>query len=345
MTAVVDHQGTLVEQFKDALVDGRVAVACGRDLHGEGVPVDALVHIFGIEPFEHLHHELGIAHVLVVVAVIAQHQDGVLPGTGRHVLHIGNGLVNSLAGLLCRHYGEAPHAHIGFVAEQVASLAVVKQAVVVLHHKRAGSAERLHRLKAGQVVVGRGATPVVAEHTVVPRPVAEEQQVAGHLALVRSTVVEHLQEAPYGRGIARAGRELVVYLVSCNHLRREAVAFAVRLGKALSLCRQRSACGHDDDVVRRGCGAEVLVGNDRAAMYLVRGIVARCRGVADADEVQPSADAGGAVVGEREARLLRQRRGLERGLGKAAVAVGTVGGDGDCAERDVVGLHGDSRSG
>ena len=250
MTAVVDHQGTLVKQLKNTLVDGGVAVTRCRDLHGEGVPVDTLVHIFGIEPFQHPHHVLGIAHVLVVVSVVTQHEDGVLPGTGSHVLHIGNGFIDSLAGLLHRHHGEAPHADIRFITLQIAPLAVVEQAEIVLHDERTCGAERLHRLEAGQVVVGRGTTPVIAEHTVVPGSVAEKQQVAGHLAFVRCTVVEHLQETANGGSIAGAGGELVVNLVGRYHLHREAVTFAVSLCKALSLCCQGAAGRHDDDVVR-----------------------------------------------------------------------------------------------
>ena len=136
MTAVVDHQGTFVEQLEQALAHGGVAVSGGGHLHGVGVPVDALYHIVGVVAFEHECHLLGIAHVLVVVAVVAQHENRVLPRSGIGVVHVGDDLVDGIACLRYAGHGEASHADIHLVEEQALAFAIVKQAEVVLHHIR-----------------------------------------------------------------------------------------------------------------------------------------------------------------------------------------------------------------
>ena len=148
MTAVVDHQGTFVEEFEQALAHGGVAMPGSRHLHRIGIPVDTLHHIVGVVAFEHLYHLLGIAHVLVVVAIVAQHEDGVLPCAGIGIVHITDYFVYGITGLRYGGHGEASDADIHLVVEQAAALTVVEQTEVVLHHIRRGGTERTFCFKA-----------------------------------------------------------------------------------------------------------------------------------------------------------------------------------------------------
>ena len=73
--------------------------------------------------------------------------------------------------------------------------------------------ERVLAFEAEQEVVWVIAFPVCAAHPVVPRSVAEKQQVTGHVVLSLSPVVEHFHIPTVGRGIRRTAGELIVQLI------------------------------------------------------------------------------------------------------------------------------------
>ena len=73
--------------------------------------------------------------------------------------------------------------------------------------------ERVLALETEQEIVRVTAAPISRAHPVVIGTIAKEQQVAGHLLVCLSAVVEHLHISAVGRRIRRATTKLMIELV------------------------------------------------------------------------------------------------------------------------------------
>ena len=102
-----------------------ICVSGRRRYTGVCVPHDALYLNGRIDALNHLCHFVGIAHVLVVVAVVAHKHHHVLPAAGIFVLGVAYGLVNHYLCFFCGAHGEASHSHVELVCLRIAALAVV----------------------------------------------------------------------------------------------------------------------------------------------------------------------------------------------------------------------------
>ena len=99
MAGVVHHQSTTLHLLTNELLYLGIAIACGGGLAGIGVPIDLLLVERGIIGSHDLCHSLSILHVAVVVAIVTQDADGVLPRGSMVVGAIVNNLIDHGRGL------------------------------------------------------------------------------------------------------------------------------------------------------------------------------------------------------------------------------------------------------
>ena len=136
---------------------------------------------------------------------------------------------------------------------------VVEQTEEIVADEAVHRTERVVALEAEQEVVRIIAAPLCTVHTVVPRTVAIEQQVSGHIRLRRSPVVEHLHIAAIGRCVGRSARELIIQLVGRHDSHAQTVALLMQRLDAFSLCQPLLRSGYDDHHVHSPIGMMVLV--------------------------------------------------------------------------------------
>ena len=163
--------------------DLRIRVSRGRCHLVVGVP-HHLAHVVGrVQGLHEVGRLVGVAHVNVVVAVVAHHHDGVFPVAGVAVLNIAYGLVYHHLGILFRVDGQSAHGHVAHVELadrrrcKVGALAVVEIREEAVVYIAVHGAERVVALVGKQEVVGVEVLALGGEHAVVPYAGAEEQDV------------------------------------------------------------------------------------------------------------------------------------------------------------------------
>ena len=191
---------------------------------------------------------IGIVHVLVLITIIAHEANGVLPRACLLVVDIVFYLVDSNLRLLSRTGRYTTYSHIGLVADDNAtSFVIVQHTEVVVGDIAAGFAIGILALIAQQEIAGRTIAPSVQQHTVVPRAIAQQQEVAGHVLLAFGPVVEHLQITAIGIGIRGSTGEFIVQLISRDYLHAQSVMFLVQLLQTFGLRLQLLGFRNDDD--------------------------------------------------------------------------------------------------
>ena len=253
MTGIVHDECSLLLILLHEFLHLGIAVARRRGLAREGIPHHFPDQIAGMVLGSFVGCIVHVAHVHIIITVVAHEHEGVLPGAGITVLGIADDLVHHHLRVVLGCHGESSHSGIGQagrplngIAAGGEGLAVVQQAEELVGHVAVGFAERVLALVAQQVVVNRGRAPVVGQHAVVPRAVAEQQQVAWLVGLARGTVVQHFHISLVGGGIGRAAREFVVDFVGGHDSHPQAVLLAVECCQALGLRAQFLRGGNDD---------------------------------------------------------------------------------------------------
>ena len=227
-----------------------------------------------------LYGGIGLTHVHVAVAVVAHEAECVLPVAGVGIGGVVDDFVDHDFGLGLSAGRQTAHADVGAVAlGQAGALALVEHTEEIVADVAHGLAERVLAFIAQQIVVGRSLTPVGGKHTVVPGPVAEEQQIARHVGLALSTVVEHLQVAAVGVGVGCAAAELVEELVGRHDAHAQRIALLVQSLQSLGLRQQFLRRRNDDDHIGGSVGMMVLIGDAIDKLRLGEGVAAepRCR--------------------------------------------------------------------
>ena len=259
MAGIVHHECSILHLLAQEGGNLGIGVALDGAHTLVGIPIDLVQLHRGVGHTHLLSHLVGTAHVTVVVAVIAQHIDEILPRTGIGAGHKGDALIHHHLGFLLGGDREAAYAHIHLLYERIGTLAVVEQTEVVLHHIAEYVAETVVALIAEQIVVGRIGLPSIGNHTVVPGAITHEKQIAGSFCIGACTVVEHLQEAAVSRSVRRSARELIVYLVGTEDAHSQSVMFCMGIGQALSLPQELAAGGDDDDHIQTVGSMQILV--------------------------------------------------------------------------------------
>ena len=107
VTDVVQHEGTVVEQLEHLLACCRIDVARAVGALGEGIEIDAVIHIAVAAELPHVFEcVVRLAHVHAIVAVVGNHNHCVFP---RAEILAGNVTVQ-----LIHHFlslGDAFHRH------------------------------------------------------------------------------------------------------------------------------------------------------------------------------------------------------------------------------------------
>ena len=242
VAGIVHDECALLLVLLHELCHLRIAITRRRRLARVGVPHHFLDEIAGMALVGFNGGIVDVAHVGIAIAVVAHKDESVLPGAGILVFAIADDLVHHHLCIALRRHGEAAYGHIGqsggpFVGIVTSGegFAIVEHAEELIADVAVGLAERVVALEAEQVVVGRGLSPVAAEHAVIPCAVAEEQQEARFVGLGFGTVVEHLQIALVGGGIGGSAGELVIELIGRHNAHAQTVMGAVELGQPLGL--------------------------------------------------------------------------------------------------------------
>ena len=115
VSAIVDHKCPLIEEFEQALTHSRVTIARRGDLHRESIPIDSLHHVIWVFAFEHLGHKLGIGHVAILVAIVTQHKDRILPGASISISDIRLHLIYHFTSLRHGGHGKTSHTDVHLV--------------------------------------------------------------------------------------------------------------------------------------------------------------------------------------------------------------------------------------
>ena len=224
--------------------------------------------------------------MVVHVVLYLVHHDGCVVGTTRR---------------------DAPHGSIRLVVgHHVAALAVVQHTEVVVRHVAVRLTIAVLALVAQQEVVGRAVLPRCRQHAVVPRTVAQQQQVARHVVLRLRTVVEHLHVAAVGVGVRCTAGELVVQLVGGYDGDAQSVLLLVQGLQPLGLCQQLLCGGYDNHHVGSFVGMVVLVrdvidvfrcGECLVAGRCAVGLLGVCRDVVQAHVGHPAVGCQRHLVG------------------------------------------------
>ena len=266
MSVVVHHQRPVGHLLFDQLRHVGIGIARCRGYALVGIPVDLIHGIAREIALHHVRHPVGCCHVRIAVAVVAHHADHILPGTGIHVISIVQRLVYQHLRLQFVTGRETAYGHIGLTQIDTHPtpllldlLFIVEQTEEVVAHVAVHVAERVLALEAQQEVVRIIATPVCAQHTVIPGTVAEEQQVAGHVGFRLRPVIEHLHIAAVGRSIRRTAGEFIIQLVGRHDPHPQPVVGLVPGLDALCLRQHLLICRNDDHHVHRLVGMVVLI--------------------------------------------------------------------------------------
>ena len=260
MTRIVHDEGTYLHLLPDEGGHCGVAVSISRLLYGVGVPQYFLHVVARIVAFHHLCHSFGIVHVAILVAIVAHHDDGVLPGTGLCVQDIADGLVDSGVSIFGRTCGDSSYGYVYLVGEHVGSLTIVEQTEIVIADVALRFAEGVVALVAEEEVIGRCREPLLRAHAVVPGTVAKEKKEAWTLRnVIAGTVVEHLHVAAVGIGVRCATGELIEQLVGYHDIHAQAVVVLMELLQPFCLRCKVSVGRDDDDHVGLWVGVEVLI--------------------------------------------------------------------------------------
>ena len=239
MAGVVDDEGSRGLQLLDFLRGVGVSVARGGGDTRIGIPHHLLRLVAGVVGGHYIRDVVGIVHVTVGVAVVAEDGNDILPTSGIGILHIVDGLVGEGLRVVDGRDGEAAYGEVEFVGRHgVDALAVVEQAIEAVVDDTVHLVVGVFALIAEQQVVGGKAAAVGGEQAVVPLAVAEEKKVLGHVGLACGAVVEHLHIAPVGIGIGGAAGELVVDFVGGYDAHAHGVALLVHLRDALGLTKE-----------------------------------------------------------------------------------------------------------
>ena len=215
---------------------------------GSGI---GLAYLFG--------HLVGTIHMSVFISVITQHIHQILPRTGIGSAHERDTLVHHDLCFGLGGDGESAYAQICLLTERLGTFSVIEQSEVILHHITGYVTAAILTLIAEQIVVGRIGFPGRGYHTIIPGAISHEKQVTWSIGIGLRTVIEHLHEAPIGRGIGCPAGELVIYLVGTEDSHAQPVILGMSIGQPLCLCLQFAVGRDDDDHVQAVGGMQVLI--------------------------------------------------------------------------------------
>ena len=202
---VIEDEGTLSLLLLDGRRGTGIAVARRRGQARIGIPHHLLDLIAGVKRGDILGRCVDVAHVEVVVAVVAKKHQRVGPGAGIEIIGVGDDLVHHHFGLSVGGDGETSNGNVELVARGgIESLTVVEQAEESVVHIAVNLTEGILTLPAEQVIVGIEVLTSGGDHAVVPQTVAEEQQIFWRVIGTGGAVVEHLEITAVGIGVGRA---------------------------------------------------------------------------------------------------------------------------------------------
>ena len=350
VTCIVHDECSLRLELLDGLLGFRIAVAVGCRLARIGIPHDFLDEESRIGGADGVGQRVDIAHVNVVIAIVAHEHDGVLPSTGILVGRVGDDLIDHGFGIQFARHGETAHADVRQTACALVGIAARCQSLVVVEHSEEfladvaiGFTERVFALIAEKVVVGRSVTPFAAEHSVVGGTIAKEQQVARQFFGTLGAVVEHFHIALIGRRIGRTAGELVVDFVGWNDAHAQPIVRFVEGCQSFGLSAQLLRGRNDDGHVNGLMAMQVLIGDvidvvgrGEGAVLQVGGL--RRFGKGQRDEVKPHRTAR--VRGDGHLVLFLQVVGteVEDAIGGTSLLVGDEC-HGDVAKRPAIESH------
>ena len=237
-----------------------IGVARGARLHLIGIPHHLLHHVLRMSRRNLVGNEVGVGHVYIIVAVVAHEHYSVLPCTAVAVLGIIDGFVYHYLRFGIAHYGESSHADVELVyVHRSETLAVVEHGVETVVDVADAAVVRVLTLERQEVVVGVLARVVRRNHTVVPKTIAEEQEVFRAVVLASGAVVEHLHVAAISRSVGGAARELVEEFVGWHEIHLQRVVLIVERLQTLRLLQQFLRSGYYYHQIGLRVGMVVLV--------------------------------------------------------------------------------------
>ena len=132
MSRVIHDECAICDLLIDVGLHGRIGIASRTLLTGVSVPINALDAIVGIKRLCLADDGFTVAHVGILVTIIAQYTDSVFPSTHLLILYIRNQFVNHTLGL-CRGSGRnASNANSRLLVQQICCPVVIKQGEVFL---------------------------------------------------------------------------------------------------------------------------------------------------------------------------------------------------------------------
>ena len=266
--AVVHDKRALSLLLLNQIGHFRIGVSGRRPHFGIGIPHHFLDAVSRMQGLHRCGSLFRIAHVDVVVAVVTHKHQRVLPVAGIGVLHVADGFVDHHLRVSLRGHGETADSHVTHVElsarvarSEVGALTVVEISEEAVIHITVDIVERVLALISQEEIVRIKALTIGSQHTVVPHTATEEQEILGCVLLRLCPVVEHLHIAPVGVGIRRSTRELIVELVSGHDVHAQRVMLLMKSSQALSLGKQFSRSGDNDDHVGLTVSMMILVGD------------------------------------------------------------------------------------
>ena len=192
----------------------RIGVACRRRFALESIPHNLLYHITGI-PGSHIFGRIvKVCHVQVVVSVVSHKHQCVLPSACLVVQSIRNGFIYQYFSLFFGGYRKSAHCQIELVRLiGCHPFTIVQQTEKAVVDITKHLVKRVFAFKTKQIIVCSSLSPFACVHPIIPRTIAEKQQITRHIGIGVGTVVQHFEITAIGIGIRRTTTKLVKKLV------------------------------------------------------------------------------------------------------------------------------------
>ncbi len=253
MAGVVEIERAVLEQVVQLVLGQRVALAGGIGLLRVRIEIDLVDNKVGVLATHALRTGFRHACMEVVVAIVGQENELLLPSTRIGVLNIGDELVYHRECFGLRGNRKASDTDIHTALRVAFTLVVVEKSEIVV----GGVSSRLDRGVLGLIGEQRVLTRGGQELAVVERAIAHQTEPTRLAVAARAAVVEHLHQPTIGCGVRRAAGELVINLLVGNNRPRDGFFLLVRLRQASGLGNQK--IGADDNVIDISEGVQILV--------------------------------------------------------------------------------------
>ena len=187
-----------------------ISVACRRCHLGISIPHHFLDTVSRMQRMNRLYSLLSIAHVDIVVTVVAHKHDGILPVAGIGILYITDGLVDHHLGVSLRRDGETADSHITHVellsfvsCAKIGTLTIIKIGKEAIINITVDGIEGVFTLVSQEIVVRVQALAVGCQHAVIPYAVAKEHKILRQVFLRLCPIVEHFHVSAIDVSIGR----------------------------------------------------------------------------------------------------------------------------------------------